>query len=188
MSKDMRIIAGKYRSRLIEMPRRPLIRPTKDRVREALFNILGRFVIDATVMDAFAGSGAFGLEALSRGAKKVIFVERDMRCLRAIRTNLSNLSIEKSFFEIMKLDVFDALRVLQKKGIIFSLVLLDPPYHKDIAKKCLIKLDSHDILSQPCIIVAEHHKKDEVPEALNKIIRYRKATYGDVQLSFYKRI
>ena len=115
----MRIIAGRYRSRLIEMPRGNLIRPTKDRVREALFNILGTFVIDATVLDAFAGSGAFGLEALSRGAKKVIFVDRDARCCRTIRKNLENLNIERSFFEVMKLDVFNALRVLQKKGILF---------------------------------------------------------------------
>ena len=77
----MRIIAGKYRSRIIKMPKGVKIRPTKDRIREALFSIIGEFIYDAIVLDAFAGSGAFGIEALSRGAKRVVFIDEDKRCV-----------------------------------------------------------------------------------------------------------
>ncbi|MBN1871699.1 MAG: 16S rRNA (guanine(966)-N(2))-methyltransferase RsmD, partial [Candidatus Omnitrophica bacterium] len=160
----MRIISGRYRSRLIQMPKRPLIRPTKDRIREALFNILGTSVIHASVLDAFAGSGAFGLEALSRGADKVVFVDKEAACCATIGKNLEKLEIEKSYYQIMKLDTFEALNLFQRKGIRFSMVLLDPPYYRGIAKKCLIQLDCRDILSQPCIIAVEHYKNDEMPE------------------------
>ncbi len=168
------------------MPKGPKIRPTKDRVREALFGIIGEFVCEATVLDAFAGSGAFGIEALSRGAKRVVFIEKDKRCVDTIRENLKTLGIKDSTASIIKMDVSKAFYVLEHKKEKFNIALLDPPYYKDLAKKSLIKLDRHDILKFPCVIVAEHHRNDILSENLNNITSYRTARYGDICLTFYK--
>ena len=182
----MRIIAGKYRSRIIKMPKGPEIRPTKDRVREALFGIMGEFICGAAVLDAFAGSGAFGIEALSRGAERVVFVDKDKRCAETIRENLETLDIKKDTASILKIDAFKAFDILEQKKEKFNIVLLDPPYYKDMAKKSLIKINDRDILNPPYLIIAEHHKDDILPKELNGITSYRTASYGDVCLTFYK--
>ncbi len=182
----MRVIAGKYRSRIIKMPKGPEIRPTKDRIREALFNIIGDFVRGAAVLDAFAGSGAFGIEALSRGAKRAVFVDNNKRCVETIKKNLKALNVQIKNISIIKMDVFKAFYFLERKKEKFDIVLLDPPYYKDMAKKSLIKLDRHDILTSSCIIAVEHHRNDILPEELDVLTSYRIARYGDICLSFYK--
>ncbi len=182
----MRIIAGKYRSRIIKMPKGTQIRPTKDRIREALFNILGDSICGARVLDAFAGSGAFGIEALSRGAKRVVFVDDNKKCIETIRENLRALAVEKKSVSIVKMDFFKAFSVLEYKKEKFDIILLDPPYYKDMAKKSLIKLDRHAILTGLSIIVAEHHKNDILPGEFEHVSPYRIARYGDILLSFYK--
>ncbi len=182
----MRIIAGRYKSRIIEMPKGVKIRPTKDRIREALFNIIGEQIPGATVLDAFTGSGAFGIEALSRGAGRVVFVDKDRKCVETIRRNLRALDIDIKNISIIRMDVFKAFHTLERKKEKFNIILLDPPYYKDMAKKSLIKLDQRDILTSSCIIVAEHHKNDILPDKLDRITSYRIARYGDIYLSFYK--
>ena len=183
----MRIVAGKYKSRIIKMPKGPKIRPTKDRIREALFNIIGQEIKEAKVLDAFAGSGAFGMEALSRGAEQAVFIDKDRGCVRIIKENLKSLSVEKEKTLVIAMDAFKAFYMLERKKENFDIVLLDPPYYKDMAKKSLIKLDSHAILTPRCIIVAEHYKKDVLPKELNNITSYRTARYGDIYVSFYKK-
>jgi 16S rRNA (guanine(966)-N(2))-methyltransferase RsmD len=185
MDKIMRIIAGKHRSRIIKMPKQPKIRPTKDRVREALFSIIGEFVVGANVLDLFAGSGAFGIEALSRGAKRAVFIDCEENCVRTIKENLRNLNIINISL-VIKMDGFKALDFLENRNETFNLVLLDPPYYKEMAKKSLIKLERRDILKFPCIVIAEHHKEDTLPKDFDNISSYRTVCYGDVCLSFYK--
>ena len=158
----------------------------KDRIREALFNIIGDFACGARVLDAFAGSGAFGIEALSRGAKHVVFVDNNIKCIQTIRENLNGIDAAKEKVSVLKMDAFKAFSLLEHKKEKFDIVLLDPPYYKDMAKKSLIKLDGHDILTELSIIVAEHHKKDILPEKLENISSCRIARYGDILLSFYK--
>jgi len=182
----MRIITGKYRSRIIKMPKCADVRPTKDRVREALFGIIGEFVCGATVLDAFAGSGAFGIEALSRGAEHIAFIDKDKRCIDIIKENLKTLNINRNEVSVIKMDAFKAFDYLEQRKEKFNIVLLDPPYYKSMAKKSLIKLDCHDILTPHCIIIAEHHKNDVLPGELNNIISYRTTCYGDICLTFYK--
>jgi 16S rRNA (guanine(966)-N(2))-methyltransferase RsmD len=155
-------------------------------VREALLGIIGEFVCEATVLDVFAGSGAFGIEALSRGAKRVVFIDKDKRCIDTIKENLKTLNINKRDVSIIKMDAFKAFDYLEQRKEKFNIVLLDPPYYKDMAKKSLIKLDRHDILTTYYIIIAEHHKNDVLPKELNNIISYRTACYGDIYLTFYK--
>jgi len=181
----MRVISGKYASRIIKMPKGAKIRPTKDRVREALFGIIAGCVPGAKVLDAFSGSGAFGIEAISRGAARAVFVENDKRCVRAIKENLKALAVEEEKTLVIKADALRALDILAKRGEKFDVVLLDPPYCGGMAKKSLLKLDGHVILTPLCIIVAEHHKNDTLPDKLEFITSYRVACYGDIRLSFY---
>ncbi|MFH0840222.1 MAG: 16S rRNA (guanine(966)-N(2))-methyltransferase RsmD [Candidatus Omnitrophota bacterium] len=182
----MRIIAGKYRSRLIRSPRVEGVRPTKDRIREALFNIIREYIEGRDVLDLFAGSGAFGIEAISRGANKAVFVDSQRECIKAIEGNLNMLEVEKDRFGIIKMDVFKAVDSLIGAGKKFDIILMDPPYYKEMAKKCLIKLSERDILNPRCVIMAEHHKKDILPQEIGGITSYRSACYGDICLTFYK--
>jgi 16S rRNA (guanine(966)-N(2))-methyltransferase RsmD len=182
----MRVIAGKYRSRIIKMPKGLKIRPTKDRIREALFGIIGEHAIEARVLDVFAGSGAFGIEALSRGAKRAVFVDNDIRCIKTIRQNLKDLHIYENNNLILRINAFRAFSMLEERGELFDIVFLDPPYYKDMAKKSLIKLIRHDILHPPCLIIAEHHKNDILPKELDVLTSCRTVCYGDICLSFYK--
>ncbi len=182
----MRIVAGKYRSRLIRSPKPEGVRPTKDRIREALFNIIKENVAGAEVLDLFAGSGAFGIEAISRGAKSVVFVDDERECIKTIDDNLKDLGVEKDKFTILKMDVVKAINKLVNDGKKFDIVLMDPPYYKDMVKKCLIKLSERDILNPLCIIIAEHHKRDVLPQEIGGITSYRTARYGDICLTFYR--
>ena len=182
----MRIIAGKYRSRLIRSPRVEGVRPTKDRIREALFNIITEYIDGANVLDLFAGSGAFGIEAISRGAKSAVFVDDERECIKTIDTNLKELGAEKDKFTILKMDASKAIDKLADNGKKFDIILMDPPYYQDTAKKCLIKLSERDILNPRCIIIAEHHKRDILPQEIGGITSYRTVCYGDIWLTFYR--
>ncbi len=183
----MRIIAGEYRSRKINMPKDAGVRPTKDRIREALFNIMSPVIKDAVVLDLFAGSGAFGLEAISRGAERAVFVDVSAGCIETIKSNISALGIGSQKVDVVKGDAMRTLSGLERRGELFDIVLADPPYYEDMVKKCLIKLDAYAILTQNCIVVCEHHRNDALPEGLKNLTLFRTATYGDIDLSFYKR-
>jgi len=182
----MRIIAGKYRSRLIKVPKDADVRPTKDRIREALFNIITEYISGAEVLDIFAGSGAFGIEAISRGAESATFIDSEKTCIKTIEDNVKTLGINGGKVNLLRMDAFKAIDKLCNEGKKFDIVLLDPPYYEEIAKKCLIKLGERDILKPHCIIVVEHHKKDILPAESGSITSYRTARYGDIRLTFYK--
>lgn len=183
----MRIVGGVYRSRLIEMPKGAEIRPTQDRVREAIFNILGG-MNGKNVLDLFAGSGAFGLEALSRGASHATFVENNSRCLRTIEENIESLNIPASKYDIVRGSVSTVLSRLQKEGQKYDIIFLDPPYHKDIAKNCLINIDYYDILAEFGLAVAEHFKKDSLEYDFETIEVLTERKYGDTLITIYRRI
>lgn len=178
----MRIIGGEYRSRLIAMPKGVKIRPTQDKVRQAIFNILGD-VTGKRCADLFAGTGAFGIEAISRGASGVTFVENSFQCARTIKSNLGSLKIPESRYEIVRADALKALPGLAAGGKKYDIIFLDPPYYKDMAKKCLINIDSYDILAQFGSVIIEHFKKDVLPDDLNTLILYQQRKYGDTLIS-----
>jgi len=181
----MNIIGGVYRGRKIAMPRGVKIRPTSNKVREALFNILGNKVVDSVCLDLFAGSGSLGLEALSRGAAKCVFVDNNAKCVNTIRENLKKLGISDKA-KIMQLIVAQAVTKLSGKEK-FDLIFIDPPYLKDWVKKVLINIGGYDILKYSCIIVYEHHKKEFPPEILGGLVRFKQSKYGDTVLSFYRK-
>ena len=163
------------------------MRPTSDKVREALFNIIKDMIRGASVLDLFAGSGALGLEALSRGAERVTFVDSGNRCIHAIKKNVNTLQVNENHIEIIKDDVFRAIKKLSDSKIRFNIVFLDPPYYANVVKKCLIYLYNHDILYHSSFIICEHYKKDAIPNKIEDLEVSRQYRYGDTVLSVFKR-
>jgi len=187
----VRVIAGKYRSRLLRSMRGMDVRPTADRLRETLFNVLtagNPAALEATVwLDLYAGTGAVGIEALSRGAASVHFVESTPAAARLIRDNCASLGIETGF-EVLKDDVPRALQQLHGKGVCADFVFLDPPYRmQDAYGKTLGALAQSQLVKPKGVVVAEHEKKYDPGEDFWPLFRYRKLVQGDAVLSFYRR-
>lgn len=183
----MRIIGGEFRSRIISMPKGVDIRPTQDKVREAIFNLLGD-ISGKEMLELFAGSGAFGIEALSRGAGHVTFVDNNFRCAATIRANIESLGIDMARYDIIRANALRALPALAKKNGRFDIIFLDPPYYQDLAKKCLINMDACDILSPIGLVLVEHFKKDIIQSDLKTLILREERRYGDVVISIYRRV
>ncbi len=179
----MRIISGMSKGRKLVTPKRYSIRPTSDRVKESLFNILGGEVEAKVVLDLFAGTGNLGIEALSRGAKRVIFVEKGRQALRLIQTNLSQLGlVDRS--EILPRDVNRAIGILNQRGECFDLILMDPPYEKGLIQRTLMKLIAHPIYHTDSILVIEHNRREPRPHLLDGWNLIRQQKIGDTLLSF----
>lgn len=150
----MRIIAGIARSVPLITAKGDETRPTTDKVKETLFNMLQGFVSDATFLDLFAGSGQIGLEALSRGAKEAVFVERYEDSVKCIKTNIKKTKFEDKA-PVLKMDVLAAIRALQTEKKVFDLIFMDPPYGKGMERPVLEALSSSNILASDCLIVIE---------------------------------
>lgn len=183
----MRVIAGKYRSRRLLAPAGIETRPTSDRLRETLFNVLSPAVADSVWLDLFAGSGAIGIEALSRGAGMVYFVESSKRAAGAIRSNISALEIGAGF-EILERDVTAALRLLDAQSVACDFCFLDPPYRRqDAYQQVLEFLSKSRLLKAGGRVIAEHDKHFDPGETFGQLTRRRKLRQGDAVLSFYGR-
>lgn len=181
----MRVISGEFKGKLLKVPQGIKIRPTSDRVKEAVFNILADKVSGASFLELFAGSGSVGIEAKSRGARRVFFVENDRFCLKAIRANLVSLGISE--VKVMSTSVVKAIEKLAALGEHFDIVFLDPPYYKEKLKNCLLKLIWCDILNPHSIAVAEHSKREVLPQQLSTLKLIFTKTYGDTAVSFYQK-
>jgi 16S rRNA (guanine966-N2)-methyltransferase len=182
----MRIIGGEYRSRLISMPKGVDIRPTQDKVRQAIFNLLGD-VSGASVLELFAGSGAFGIEAISRGARHATFVDNSFRCTETIKANLASIPVADALYDIIMTNALSVLPRLSKEEERFNIIFLDPPYHKGMAKKCLINIDSYDILAPIGMVLVEHFKKDILATDLKTLVLDKERKYGDTVVSIYRK-
>jgi 16S rRNA (guanine(966)-N(2))-methyltransferase RsmD len=178
----MRIISGSLKGRPIKRPKH--IRPTQDKVRKALFDILGD-INGRSFLDLFAGSGAVGLEALSQGASRVVFVEANRDCITKIKQSVHALGVLS--WRIIGLDAFQALKQLNKSGEKFEIIFLDPPYYQELAKKTLKILSRYDIVSVSGLIICQHFKKDALPQVADDLKLTRQVKYGDTLLSFYKK-
>ncbi|HTZ96003.1 MAG TPA: 16S rRNA (guanine(966)-N(2))-methyltransferase RsmD [Terriglobales bacterium] len=186
----MRVIAGKYRSRVLRSLRGLDLRPTADRLRETLFDVLtagNPAALEGTVwLDLFAGTGAVGIESLSRGAEKVYFVEASARAGALIESNLQSLGI-MSGFQIVKQDAVRTIHGLSGNGVRAGFVFLDPPYRMQQAyANTLEALSASHILKPSSIVIAEHHKKFDPPAEVGSLRRYRLLQQGDAALSFYR--
>jgi 16S rRNA (guanine966-N2)-methyltransferase len=187
----MRVIAGKYRSRQLRSLPGLDLRPTADRLRETLFNVLTAGnppALEGTVwVDLYAGTGAVGIEAVSRGASMVYFVELSGRAAELTKQNLASLGIGTGF-QILKQDSIRALRALESSCAAPDFIFLDPPYDMENAYvRALASLAHSPLLKPETIVIAEHPKKFDPGEDFASLHRYRKLVQGDAALSFYRK-
>ena len=190
-SAAMRVVGGQYRSRPLRSLPGMDVRPTSDRLRETLFDVLtagNPSALEGKVwFDLYAGTGAVGIEALSRGASKVYFVESSAEAAELVRRNLSSLKIETSC-QILQVNVARALTDLQAKGESGDFFFLDPPYRMtDAYEKTLQLLSEAQLLRVGGIVIAEHQKKFDPGESFGSLRRYRKLEQGEAVLSFYRK-
>jgi len=178
----MRIMTGKLKGRVIKMP--PGIRPTQNRVRKAIFDILGD-ISGLSILELFAGSGAVGLEAMSQGAVELILVESDRNCCLAIEKNIESLKV--SGCRLYPLQAEEAIKMLYKARKRFHLVFLDPPYYTGLGKKILQMLAGYDILAPNAFIIVEHFRRDDLPVTLGALNLFKQSRYSDSVLSFYRK-
>jgi 16S rRNA (guanine966-N2)-methyltransferase len=185
----MRVIAGTFRSRQLKSLKGNALRPTSDRLRETLFNIIADRVPGARFLDLYAGTGAIGIEALSRGASEAVFVEKHGPAATLIRKNLESLGI-RSGARVMNLDTSKALEKLATEpssAAGFDLVFLDPPYAEtDEYRKVLQALGNAKLLAGDCVVIAEHRHTLELPETAGELQRVRVLRQGDASLTFYR--
>ena len=185
----MRIVGGSLRGRLLAGPSSNAIRPTSDRLRESIFDILAHAYDDpvagANVADLFAGSGGLGLEALSRGAAKVVLVDKAAAAVEAAKENARALAHAGGEVQVFRQDARTAIGALADQGMRFDVVYLDPPYASDLYEPLLARLGEGPLLAEGGVVVAEHFHKRALPETIGALTRTRVKRVGDHCLSFY---
>lgn len=178
----MRVISGKARGTKLMTIEGSQTRPTTDRIKESLFNLIQFYVQDAHVLDLFSGSGALGIEAGSRGAASVTFVENNRKCHSVILENIKKCHLEET--HLIKEGVHTALN----KAIgPFDLVIMDPPYQKGFEIDILNQLQENNLLTDEAYVVVEHHRDTELPEVVGSLTRSKFKTYGITGISIYTR-
>ena len=186
----MRVIAGTLRRRLLEAPAGLKTRPTSDRLRETLFNVLAPRLEGARFLDLYAGSGAVGIEAASRGAAKVVMVERAEPALKVLRGNLEKLGLRNEVrVEAVSVSAFLRRVRPESSGMRFDVVFLDPPYEEAEAYATALGLlggDTAGLLMEGAVVIAEHRRRDKLEEVYGVLRRVRVLEQGDAGLSFYQ--
>lgn len=178
----MRIISGTSRGRRLSAPKGHGLRPTSDRVKESIFNILGNKIEGQVVLDLFAGTGNLGIEALSRGAKRVIFVERSRDALRTIQSNLLRCGFSDQT-EVIPREVNRAIGLLEARGETFDFILMDPPYEQGWVQRTLAKLNHHKIYHEDSALVIEHSCREPLPPKTGRWTVLKQRRIGDTMIS-----
>jgi 16S rRNA (guanine966-N2)-methyltransferase len=181
----MRVVAGEAKGCRLKTPSGDRIRPTADRVKEALFEIVGERIRDARVLDLFAGTGNLGIEALSRGADSVLFVDTDRSAVRLIEQNLARTHLGGRA-ETWKTDARSAIARLKRTGRRFEIMLLDPPYGYGHTESILRRLGQHKLLLPRGLMVVEHDRRTDFPERIDSLERRDQRRFGDTMISFYE--
>jgi 16S rRNA (guanine966-N2)-methyltransferase len=182
----VRVIGGEFKGRKLSVTRGRLIRPTSDRVREAIFDILGPVWVFWRVLDLFAGTGSLGIEALSRGAEEAVFVEQGKGALTVLKENLEALGLQSRSW-VLPLTAKRGIALLGERGKIFDLIFMDPPYGKDVVGKTIEEIVRHGILAATGVIVAEHARRDRIPPTLGLELSQQRR-YGDTTVSFFQTV
>ncbi|MGI6576255.1 MAG: 16S rRNA (guanine(966)-N(2))-methyltransferase RsmD [bacterium] len=181
----MRVIAGLAKGRLLCCPKGKTIRPTSDRVKEALFNIIINWVDGAQVLDLFAGTGSLGIEALSRGARQAIFVDRDQESIKLIKKNLERTGLLAQAIVYRK-DALVFLQYIARKGNVFDLIFSDPPYGKVLANRIIQLVAGGSLLHSAGLLIVEHSPRESLPAQIMNLGLWQQRSYGDTVLSFYR--
>ena len=193
----MRVIAGAFKGRRLIAPKGNRdVRPTADRVKESVFSIVREQIIDANFLDLCAGTGNIGIEALSRGAKHVTFLERDPRCIQIIKQNLRTCGLvagPQTRHSLLRRDAIKGISYLQKQDAAFEIIYFDPPYGTDLERipelytTCLALFAENSLLRTSGTLLVEHAKRFVVPDKVGNLTRSRQAAYGDTVVSFYHK-
>jgi 16S rRNA (guanine(966)-N(2))-methyltransferase RsmD len=181
----MRVIAGEKRGIRLASMRNTSVRPTTDSIKELIFNVLGHVLSEAVVLDMFAGTGGLGIEALSRGAVKAIFIEQDRSAQKLILQNIEKTGFTESA-ELYKLPVRKAIRSLNKKKLRFDLILADPPYDCDIITDTMTDIVKWQLLKQGGWLVLEHSCRFVPLEQVKPLLQTMKKRQGETEISFYR--
>jgi 16S rRNA (guanine966-N2)-methyltransferase len=180
----MRVVSGVCKGRPLKAVPGNTTRPTTDKVKEALFNMIGPYFDGGIGLDLFAGSGGLGLEALSRGVEKVIFIDRDSKAIQVIHENIQACKME-DFAEVYRNDAERALKALIKREINFDYIFLDPPYQKQQLIQLMEKIDQHQLLKSGGIIVCEHSHDVELPKDVGGFSQFKHEKYGVIAITIY---
>lgn len=178
----MRVIAGTYKGRKLESPENYDIRPTTDKAKEALFSILYNELPGSRVLDLFAGTGALGIEALSRGAAECVFVDHSRQSIGLIKGNLAHCKVE----EPARVIAGDFRRVLTGLAGNFDIILMDPPYGQGLIEEALRIIGQQGLLTDGGVIVCEHRKEEQLPDIICDFEKVKERRYGIVKLSIYR--
>ncbi|WP_026476453.1 16S rRNA (guanine(966)-N(2))-methyltransferase RsmD [Alkaliphilus transvaalensis] len=181
----MRVISGKARGHRLKPPEGMDVRPTSDRVKESVFNIIQDYLIDGIIVDLFAGTGNLGIESLSRGAQKAYFVDESRKSVEIIKYNLEKTRLKEGA-EILTIDALSGIKRLAHQNVKADVIFMDPPYSRGLVSQALDLIAEHKLLKVDGIIVAEHDKNDEVPEGNQLLICTRRKDYGNTSISFYQ--
>jgi len=182
----LRIIAGEHRGLRLTTPKGKSMRPTAERVREAIFNIIALDLTGLWVLDLFAGTGAMGLEALSRGAGYVVMVDQHPGAVKLINRNLAACG-NPQHAKLFRLDLRRGLKGLIRRGYRFDLVFLDPPYGRGLSQRCLEQLGKGTLLNATATVVSEHATEDNLTSTYGCLQRQSMRSYGSTAVSFYLR-
>ena len=178
----MRIITGKARGLKLVTPKNYLVRPTADRVKEALFNIIQSRIPGSTVLDAFAGTGNLGLEAWSRGAEKVFYFDKSRESLKLVRANVEKARAGDAV-TLIHTDAVNGLAMMAQQGKAFDVIFSDPPYDKGLNRKVVEALEKWPVLKEGGLLVLEHSLEEDPADYLPQGTEFRQEKYGDTKIS-----
>ena len=182
----MRIISGIWKGRRLTSPKGMDVRPTSDKVKEAVFNIMRNRITGSRALDLFAGTGSLGLELLSRGGVKVVFVEKNPYVFSVLKTNCNDIALPDQH-RVILMDSFDAIKLLSKEGQTFDIIFLDPPYKLELQLKALTAISDGNLLVHGGIVVAEHNQRDFQPDIVGELVKIYERRFGNTGVTLYKR-
>lgn len=182
----MRIISGDKRGIQLQAVPGTNTRPTTDKVKEAIFNMIGPYFDGGHGLDLFAGSGNLGLEALSRGLDHMIFVDKDRKAFQTVKDNIQKCAYE-AHSEVYRNEAERALKAVAKRGLQFECIFLDPPYKNKQLDTYLAFIDEHEMLSEAGVVMCEHDANTEVSDRSGSLVRIKYELYGTTGISIYKR-
>lgn len=180
----MQITGGRLKGRRLYTGRIKALRPTSEKIREAIFNILTPFLTGGSVLDLFAGTGSLGIEALSRGMEEGVFVECNSAVIPILKKNIDSCQLSE-YVEILKVPVSRGIKILNTRRKKFKLIFLDPPYQKQLVGKTLLELNESEILIPKGIIIAEHYHKEKIEDTYGKLKIMDQRKYGQSLISFF---
>ena len=181
----MRIIAGTCRGRILKAVKGQKTRPTADRVKEAIFNVLAHRVEGTNFLDLFGGTGNIGLEALSRGARQVAFVEKYSGALKVLKANVNECGFTDNV-HIFPVDAFKAIEIFKEKNYRFNIIFLDPPYEFKFLEELIARVVDNELLLEQGIVVVETDKNTNLPTSFKNLIKVRENVYGDTKITYFQ--